>query len=219
MQRSNIVAVSVSPGLSRVDTISRMLNADWNLVESGDSVERKFSWIGVLLYILLLPLLHIATKSPKAAIQSILHSLFLPTPFKILSQSISDSTPETSKKNQDDDSNSAPSQPTKRPISLIREEVLKPGALYAECAVVNLDLSIPPPPSTEPQDQKESGSQKGKEKAQGLKEEVLEIVDDGEYGGEIAGRVVWEAYEVALKVWEKSGSGTSGGKKDSTTLH
>ncbi|KAG2015123.1 hypothetical protein CC2G_008418 [Coprinopsis cinerea AmutBmut pab1-1] len=28
--------------------------------------------------------------------------------------------------------------------------------------------------------------------------------DDGEYGGEVAGRLVWEAYEDALKVWEKS---------------
>jgi len=52
MQRSNIVAVSVSPGLSRVDTVSRMLNADWNLVEGGGEesvVERRFSMLGILL--------------------------------------------------------------------------------------------------------------------------------------------------------------------------
>jgi len=48
VQRSNIVAVCVSPGLSRVDTVSRMLNADWNLPDSS-SPERTFSWLGVLL--------------------------------------------------------------------------------------------------------------------------------------------------------------------------
>ncbi|EDQ98775.1 uncharacterized protein LACBIDRAFT_296746 [Laccaria bicolor S238N-H82] len=32
---------------------------------------------------------------------------------------------------------------------------------------------------------------------------VLEIPDDGEYGREDAGRLVWEVYEEALKVWEK----------------
>ena len=31
----------------------------------------------------------------------------------------------------------------------------------------------------------------------------LEIPGDGEYGGEVVGRLVWEAYEEALKVWEK----------------
>jgi hypothetical protein len=34
-------------------------------------------------------------------------------------------------------------------------------------------------------------------------EEVIELPDDGEYGGELAGRLVWEAYEAGLKVWEK----------------
>ncbi|KAF5354995.1 hypothetical protein D9756_005594 [Leucocoprinus leucothites] len=220
VQRSNIVAVSVSPGLGRVDTVSRMLNADWSLLESGSEeglMERRFSWMGVLLYILLLPLLHVSTKSPKAAVQSILHSLFLPTPFKILSQSISDSTSEPSQKSQGDSSNSTPAKPTQQPTSLIREEVLKPGALYTECAVVSLDLSIPAPPPTETES-KENSSGKGKEKG-GLKEEVLQITDDGEYGGEVAGRLVWEAYEAALKVWERSSgtskSGSSRGKKDS----
>ena len=53
VQRSNIVAVCVSPGLSRVDTLSRMLNADWNLLDGSTpqqgSVERTFSWLGILL--------------------------------------------------------------------------------------------------------------------------------------------------------------------------
>ena len=53
VQRSNIVAVCLSPGLSRVDTLSRMLNADWNLLDGSTpqqgSVERTFSWLGILL--------------------------------------------------------------------------------------------------------------------------------------------------------------------------
>ena len=34
------------------------------------------------------------------------------------------------------------------------------------------------------------------------REEVIELPDDDEYGGELAGRLVWEAYEAGLKVWE-----------------
>jgi len=30
-----------------------------------------------------------------------------------------------------------------------------------------------------------------------------EVSNDGEYGGELAGRLVWEAYEAGLKVWER----------------
>jgi hypothetical protein len=43
LQKSNIVAVSVSPGIGRVDTVSRILNADWT------GMERKTSWLGVFL--------------------------------------------------------------------------------------------------------------------------------------------------------------------------
>ena len=43
LQRSNIVAVSVSPGIGRVDTIFGMLNADWT------GTERKTSWLRVFL--------------------------------------------------------------------------------------------------------------------------------------------------------------------------
>ena len=107
------------------------------------------------------------------AMQSVLHALFLPTPFKI------------------------PVQPTQVPDAM-PEEVLKPGALYRECAVVTLKVSVPEKLalSADPK----ASSSKGKEKAE---EEVLEIPDDGEYGGEVAGRLVWESYEEALKVWEK----------------
>jgi len=71
---------------------------------------------------------------------------------------------------------------------LIHEEILKPGALYAECAVVNLDISLPASPTAN-QDQAEASS-----------------TDDREYGGEVVGRSVWEAYEAALKVWDKGGA-------------
>lgn len=45
LQKSNIVAVSVSPGIGRVDTVSRILNADWA------GTERKTSRLGVFLYV------------------------------------------------------------------------------------------------------------------------------------------------------------------------
>lgn len=43
LQKSNIVAVSVSPGIGRVDTVSHILNADWT------GRERRTSWLGVSL--------------------------------------------------------------------------------------------------------------------------------------------------------------------------
>ena len=43
LQKSNIVVVSVSPGIGRVDTVSRILNADWT------GTKRKKSWLGVSL--------------------------------------------------------------------------------------------------------------------------------------------------------------------------
>ncbi|KAG6885091.1 hypothetical protein C0993_005974 [Termitomyces sp. T159_Od127] len=128
------------------------------------------------------PLLRIFTKSPTASVQTVLHALFLPTPYKVLSTTatkaatINDGTPIDAS------------------VSDVPEEVLKPGALYAECAVVRLAV---PTPSETPTSEKKSQKGKGKEL-----EEVLEIPDDGEYGGEVMGRLVWEAYEDALKAWE-----------------
>ena len=125
-------------------------------------------------YVILQPVLRILFKSPEMAMQSVLHALFLPTPFKV------------------------PVQPTQVPDAM-PEEVLKPGALYRECAVVTLKVSVPEKLALSA-DPKASSSKKGKGNAE---EEVLEIPDDGEYGGEVAGRLVWESYEEALKVWEK----------------
>jgi hypothetical protein len=66
------------------------------------------------------------------------------------------------------------------------EEALKPGALYSDCAVVNLKVPSPPDPLPKERDE-------GK---------VLE--DDGELGGEVAGRLVWEGLEIGLKAWERA---------------
>ncbi len=60
----------------------------------------------------------ILTKSPNSTLQSTLHALFLPTPFKYVSF--------------------APDDPQKR----APEEVLKPGALYAECAVAPIRIPV-----------------------------------------------------------------------------
>jgi len=102
---------------------------------------------------LLQPFLRLLTKSTSSAMQSVLHVLFLPTPFK-----------------------SSARQGTDAP-----EEVLKAGALYRECAVVN--LRIPSPATADNAD--------------------AEVPDDGEFGGVHLGQAVWESFEGALKEWEK----------------
>lgn len=144
MQKSNIVAVCVCPGLSRLDTIAPLLNA----VRGRDQ-----SVFGIVLYMLLQPLLRLLTKSTTSAMQSVLHVLFLPTPFK-----------------------SNARQGTDTP-----EEVLKAGALYRECAVVN--LRIPSPVMADAANE--------------------QVPDDGEFGGVHLGQAVWEDLEGALKEWEK----------------
>jgi hypothetical protein len=87
-----------------------------------------------------------------------LHTLFLPTPFKVA--------------------------PVRNPQSKAKpEEILKPGALYRECAVVK--LRIPKP------------------EVENVRDQVNVSEDDGELGGEISGRLVWEYLEQELKRWEK----------------
>jgi hypothetical protein len=161
---------------------------------------------GLIRYLVSQPFLRVFTKSPTAAIQSILHILFLPTPFKVLSESKSVSMSTTTSK-----SNSTPSASTfnvdgaSKTASLLhipKEEVLVPGALYADCAVVvNLTVKLDIQQMQVNDEVKaETSTSTNKEKR---REEVIELPDDGEYGGELAGRLVWEAYEAGLKVWEK----------------
>ncbi|KAJ7152902.1 hypothetical protein C8R46DRAFT_1006788 [Mycena filopes] len=181
IQKSNIVAVSVSPGLSRAETVAPLF---------GIGVGGR--WWGSIFYILLFPILFLLTKSARASVQSVLHVLFLPTPLKIKSTKTK----------------------TKTKLDAEPEEALKPGALYAECAVVRLGVPTPPlapappPPSTSSSTSSASaGDAKGKGKEEGKKgpeggEQEQEMPDDGELGGEAGGRAVWEAYEVGLRGWE-----------------
>ncbi|KAI6124646.1 hypothetical protein EV401DRAFT_2055836 [Pisolithus croceorrhizus] len=113
MQKSNIVAVSVCPGISRADTIAPLFDADGF---------RHRTIHGLMSYLLLQPLLRILTKSPTSAVQSVLHVLFLPTPFKRVAQS--------------------PSTGTRTSSSDTMREVLKAGALYRECAVVHVRMPV-----------------------------------------------------------------------------
>lgn len=114
-------------------------------------------------YILLNPFLRILTKSPSSALQSTLHALFLPTPFKFLS--------------------SSPDEAQKRSP----EEVLKPGALYAECAVAPIHMPVTLAPRAEEKTDGGGGTAQR---------------DDGEMGGMALGMEVWDDYERELKVWE-----------------
>jgi len=82
------------------------------------------------------------------------------------------------------------------------EEVLVPGALYADCAVVvHLTVKVDKPDiETQVKDESVEETSLNEEK---MRREPIELPDDGEYGGELAGRLVWEAYEAGLKDWEK----------------
>ncbi|THH09481.1 hypothetical protein EW145_g1998 [Phellinidium pouzarii] len=113
-QKSNIVAMSVSPGFSRHDTFAPLLRAN--------HASSEFSFFGLILYILLQPILRILAKSPSQSPQSILHALFLPTPFKLATMTKSETT------GPENDDDTPP------------EEVLKPGALYSDCSIVRIDL-------------------------------------------------------------------------------
>lgn len=76
-------------------------------------------------------------------------------------------------------------------------EILKPGALYRECAIIPLVISSVPDPSSAPASEK--GKEKAKDEGEGEK-----LPDDGELGGEVAGRLVWEGFEKELVEWEKA---------------
>lgn len=144
------------------------------------------------------------------ASQSVLHTLFLPTPFKRALAHLAKAT------------TAAPDAPAGAPEAEEKQgaatltpdaftEVLKPGALYRECSIVTLPVPGLPP---KPEDKNAEGSGKEGEKAKKGKgkaakgkekegvEELLDIEDDGEYGGEGVGRVVWEWYETHLRAWE-----------------
>jgi hypothetical protein len=114
-----------------------------------------------------------------SGIQTVLHGLFLPTPFK-----------SQARNNNDTDE--------------LTIEVLKPGALYADCSVVKITPRAKPSRQTTSRDE-ENKTAKGKGKETDKTEDKSGILpDDGEMGGEPLGRQVWENFEAALRVWEKS---------------
>lgn len=120
---------------------------------------------------ILQPALRLLTKSPASAAQTVLHALFLPTPFKAVTGTQAG-------------------------------EVLKPGALYAECAVVHVrvpELPVDPSANVEPKGP-EGKDTKGKAKEG---EGEGEMPDDHELGGVRVGQAVWEGYEAGLKKWEQ----------------
>ncbi|KAJ7823781.1 hypothetical protein B0H14DRAFT_2825643 [Mycena olivaceomarginata] len=129
------------------------------------------NWLGAIFYVLLYPILLLLTKSAAASVQSVLHVLFVPTVGKL------SKTPKTSADAKEDE-----------------EEALLPGALYAECAVVQTPAIAPPLTTTTPPN---STSNAGTEKT--VKQEDG---DEVETEDERAGRMVWEAYEAGLRAWE-----------------
>ncbi|KAI1790381.1 hypothetical protein LXA43DRAFT_891085 [Ganoderma leucocontextum] len=180
---SNILAVSACPGISRRDTIAPLLGTG----------ERGWS----LAYIVLFLPLVLLTKTSESALQTVLHSLFLPTPLKRAQLKVDAAADDEVRKAQAQATPAEGSESGKGrgPARIANVEVLKPGALYRECAVVEFDVPKPAVLFPEPKDSKTA---KGKE--QPKVESILE--DDGEFGGEAVGRAVWEWYEVRLKEWE-----------------
>ena len=108
-----------------------------------------------------------------------LHGLFLPTPFKS----------EARNNNETDE---------------LTIEVLRPGALYADCSVVKVTPHAQPPKEI-PSKDGEGKRAKGKGKQKDVPSDKSgALPDDGEMGGEPLGRQVWENFEAALRVWEES---------------
>jgi hypothetical protein len=188
LQRSNVVAISVSPGITKTDTIAPLLAADredplrFTFAGAILSVNFFLCWISAEIwsrYFLLGPLLWLLAKSPTSGIQTVLHGLFLPTPFKN----------EAHNKAETDE---------------LTVEVLKPGALYADCSVVRVAPGAHLSKQTPSKDGQEKAA-KGKGKQADKPEDKSGILpDDGEMGGEPLGRRVWENFEAALRVWEES---------------
>nr|VWO97984.1 Transcriptional repressor TUP1 [Ganoderma boninense] len=180
---SNILAVSACPGISRRDTVAPLLGTG----------ERGWSLAYMVLF---LPLL-LLTKTSESALQTVLHCLFLPTPLKRAQFKVDAAADDEVRKAQAQvqaaPAGGAESGRARGPARIANVEVLKPGALYRECAVVQFDVPKPAVPLPEPKE-----SKGGKEKS--TVESILE--DDGEFGGEAVGRAVWEWYEVRLKEWE-----------------
>ncbi|GJE94735.1 hypothetical protein PsYK624_109060 [Phanerochaete sordida] len=200
---SNIVAVTVAPGISRTETVRVALGADKSVDPEG------YSTFGFVLHILLFPFIWLLAKSSDMATQTVIHALFLPTPFKRALAHLAAATAAAAAAENASPEAKKDEGPVEieRPAPNSLTEILKPGALYRECSVVTLPLPpLPEAPSEDSKDGAKSSkakkSQKNGEEKTDLKEEVLDIEDDGEYGGERVGRLTWEWFEAHLKAWE-----------------
>lgn len=133
--------------------------------------------------------------------QSVLHALFLPTPFKRtlaqLSAAAHGSAESSTESKKAPAENESPAPPPTGSFT----EVLKPGALYRECSVVMLPV-LPLPPANPVDEKGKKVEDKQKREKSSSQEDLLDIEDDGEYGGEGVGRLVWEWFENHLKMWE-----------------
>jgi len=118
---SNISAVSVSPGVSRTDTVAPLLRAT-------HSAPGGFSNFGFFAYLLLQPLLRIFAKTPSSAVHSVLHALFLPRSIAagVTPVPTANGTPRARSQSRDRGDSGSPED----------NEILLPGALYADCAIV-----------------------------------------------------------------------------------
>lgn len=109
---SNIIVTAVSPGISRWDTIAPFMRADRN--------SPFYSFFGTLCYFAIIPLLYLIAKSSDAAVQSVLHALFLPSSIKVAP------TPQL-----------PPGSAAVASETKIKPEYVRGGALYAECEPVH----------------------------------------------------------------------------------
>lgn len=108
-------------------------------------------------------------KSPSTTLQSTLNAFFLPTSFKYFL-----SSPDDTQKQ-------------------VLEEVLKPGALYTECAVAPIHI----PATLAPRAEKKTDDGNGRSPGGGTAQH-----DSGELGGMALGMEVKDNYGWKLNVWE-----------------
>jgi len=143
---SNISVCSVNPGISLSDTVQPLLEP---------------SWMGMILYLLLFPIIFLLSKTSFSALQTVLHVLFVPTRAKLRASELSLSDP---KRAQD-------------PASLEEEiRCLVPGGLYANCGVVRVKLPSVPLNSNAEKKAEKSG-EKEEDPSDVLGREVWEMME------------------------------------------
>jgi hypothetical protein len=139
--------------------------------------------MSVFSYISLLPFLHLLTKTPTSALQSVFHVLCVPKPHTRRRIPVAEDVAQSLRPHSSS-VGSTGSEATEA------EEVLVPGALYTDCSIVRLNLHVSKSLPGDIQDQYQ-GQDDGPEQFNlGL-------------GNEPLGRTVWEALEDGVKIWEQ----------------